>query len=98
MPTRAEIDALPGPAIVEFGNAWCGHCRAAQPLIAQALASHAPLTRLRIADGKGLPLGRAFLVTLWPTLVFLRDGEEKARVVRPGSVSEINDALEKITG
>ena len=27
-PGRAEIDALEGPAMIEFGNAWCGHWRA----------------------------------------------------------------------
>ena len=36
-PTRAAIDALAGPTLLEFGSPWCGHCRAAQPLIANAL-------------------------------------------------------------
>ncbi|HAB86275.1 MAG TPA: thiol reductase thioredoxin, partial [Pseudomonas sp.] len=29
-PSRAEVDALEGPVLLEFGTAWCGHCRAAQ--------------------------------------------------------------------
>lgn len=95
-PTRAEVDALPGPAVVEFGNDWCGHCRRAQPLIAEAFAAHAGLRHFKIADASGKRLGRSFGVKLWPTLVFLKDGKEAARLVRPGSTSEIAAALAKI--
>jgi thioredoxin 1 len=35
-------------------------------------------------------------VTLWPTLIFLRDGAEIARVVRPTDASAISAALAKI--
>jgi len=35
-PARAEVDALAGPTLLEFGSSTCGHCRRAQPHIAQA--------------------------------------------------------------
>jgi len=94
--TRAEIDALPGPAVVEFGSNWCGYCRRAQPLVAEAFAGHAGLRHIKVADGSGLPLGRSFGVKLWPTLIFLRDGKEIARLVRPATSREIKAALAKI--
>jgi hypothetical protein len=59
-PLRAEIDALTGPAVLEFGTPWCGYCRAAQPLIAGAFASHPQVPHLKVEDGSGLPLGRSF--------------------------------------
>ena len=94
--TRAEVDALPGPTVVEFGSNWCGYCRRAQPLIAEAFGGHPELRHIKVADGSGLPLGRSFGVKLWPTLIFLRDGREIARLVRPATSREIKAALAKI--
>ena len=95
-PSRAEVDALAGPTVVEFGTPWCGYCRAAQPLIAGALASHPDVRHLKVEDGSGLPLGRSFGVKLWPTLVFLRDGKEVTRLVRPTSLDQVRQALQRI--
>lgn len=95
-PERAEIDALGGATVVEFGTDWCGYCQGAQPLIAEAFANASALRHLKIEDGKGRPLGRSFRVKLWPTLIFLSDGREVARVVRPTSVDELRTALAQI--
>ena len=95
-PARADIDALAGPTLLEFGSPWCGWCLAAQPRIADALAGHPRVRHLKIADGRGRPLGRSLRVKLWPTLVFLRDGREVERLVRPGGADAIRDALAKI--
>ena len=95
-PTREEVDALPGPTVLEFGASWCGYCQAARPLIAQVLGEMRHVRHLMVEDGKGKRLGRSFGVKLWPTLVFILDGSELARVVRPTSVEELRRALEKI--
>jgi thioredoxin 1 len=95
-PSRAEIEKLAGPTLVEFGSPWCGHCRAAQPLVSAALAEHPGVRHIKVADAKGRPLGRSFGVKLWPTLVFLGNGQEAARVVRPGDLEEIREGLSKI--
>jgi thioredoxin 1 len=95
-PSRADVDAMPGAVLLEFGSPWCGHCRAVQPLLAAALAARPRVRHLKIADGPGRPLGRSFRVKLWPTLVFLDDGREVARLVRPRDAGSIGDALARI--
>ena len=95
-PARSDIDALPDATVLEFGTDWCGYCRAAQPLIEAALNAHPQLRHLKVEDGPGRPLGRSFRVKLWPTLVFLRDGHEVARLVRPGDQASLAEALAHI--
>jgi thioredoxin 1 len=94
-PTRADVDALKGATLLEFGAPWCPHCQAAQPLIAAALAKASDVRHLKVEDGKGRPLGRSFHVKLWPALIFLKDGKEVARVVRPPSAEPISEGLAK---
>jgi thioredoxin 1 len=95
-PSRAQIEALSGPALLEFGTPWCGYCRAAQSLIAGALAGHPQVRHVKVEDGSGRPLGRHFAVKLWPTLVMLKDGKEVGRLVRPSSLDAVRRALEQI--
>ncbi|MDE1182521.1 thioredoxin family protein [Paraburkholderia sp.] len=92
-PSRAEVDAFAGTAVLEFGTDWCGYCQGAQASIGEAFAPHGDVRHLKIEDGPGRPLGRSFKVKLWPTLIFIRDGAEVARVVRPGSASEVDEGF-----
>ncbi len=49
-------------------------------------------------DGSGRPLGRSYGVKLWPTLVFIKDGQELARLVRPRGADDLDKALAQIVG
>ncbi|MEO6624291.1 MAG: thioredoxin family protein [Burkholderiaceae bacterium] len=90
---RSEIDALHGAVVLDFGTNWCGYCNRASPVIAAALAGPPAVRHIKVEDGSGRALGRSFGVRLWPTLVFLRDGQEVARLVRPEGVAPVRDAL-----
>jgi thioredoxin 1 len=92
-PSRAEVNALRGLTLLEFGTEWCGHCRAAQALLKQALAVQPQWHHLKVEDGPGRALGRSYQVKRWPTLIVLRDGQEIGRLVRPTDVQEVINAL-----
>jgi thioredoxin 1 len=92
-PTPEAIAAMPGKVVLEFGTDWCGHCQAAQSVVNQALAGEPNVKHLRVEDGKGRRLGRVYGVKLWPTLIFLNNGQEVARVVRPTNGEVVQQAL-----
>jgi len=92
-PERSSIEALPGVVALDFGTNWCGYCKAAEPVIDAAVGAHASVRHIKVEDGPGRVLGRAFRVKLWPTVVVLKDGQEVARVVRPAAAQEVLDAL-----
>lgn len=95
---RPDVEAIDGPAVIEFGTNWCGHCQAAQPAIREAFEAYPGVRHLKVEDGKGRRLGRAFGVKLWPTLVFLNNGQDIETLVRPGSSQPIEMALNRIAG
>ena len=82
-PTREQIDRTEGAVVLEFGTTWCGHCQALTPQLASILGDFPAVRHIKVEDGPGRPLGRSFQVKLWPTLVFLRDGQFVKKLVRP---------------
>jgi thioredoxin 1 len=92
-PSIEEVDRISGAVILEFGTDWCGYCRAAELIVQQALAGNPHILHLKIKDGPGRRLGRSFKIKLWPTLVFLKDGIELTRAVRPTSVDQLQNCM-----
>ncbi|MDQ3617983.1 MAG: thioredoxin family protein [Pseudomonadota bacterium] len=92
-PTCAEVDALAGVTLLEFGAPWCPHCSGAQPALEAVLAGQTDVRHIKIKDGRGRRLGRSFRVKMWPTLVLLCDGKEIARRVRPTGRGEVEQAM-----
>ena len=95
-PSRAEIDRSAGPLLLEFGSLGCGLCHFAAPAIEHALAAHPAVAHRKIEDASGRPLGRSFGIRSWPTLIFLRDGIEVSRLVRPAGPAPIARELTRI--
>ena len=95
-PTREDIDSSRGALVLEFGTDWCGFCRAAAAFVEEALSGFSSLRHVKLEDGPGRRLGRSFQVKLWPTLIFLKDGIEVTRVVRPRNAEEIRAGMTRV--
>ena len=92
-PTLEQVNGFVGDTLLEFGTPWCGHCQAVRPAVQEVLTEYSELPHIKVYDGKGKRLGRAFRVKLWPTLILLHDGKEVARLVRPLHVDEVRQLL-----
>ena len=94
-PTRNDVDQASGLTLLEFGANWCGHCQAVSTTIEELTNKRTDVRHVRIADGRGKPLGRSFRVKLWPTLILLRDGKVISELVRP-TRAEIQTAFAQL--
>ena len=94
---RAVADELPGLTVLQFGTNWCGHCQAAQAVVDPVMAQFPHVARHMVEDGLGRPLGRSYRIKLWPTLVFLQDGKEVDRLVRPQEQAPVQEILARLS-
>lgn len=94
--TFEQMSAFSGDILLEFGAPWCGHCQAASAPISEVINEHSDLRHIKIYDGKGKRLGRAFKVKLWPTLILLHNGQEVDRLVRPLRSDQVRQLMSKI--
>lgn len=92
-----KAEQLNGLVVLEFGANWCGICTAARPLIDRAFLQYPNIQRIKIEDAKGKRLGRLYAIKLWPTLIFLKDGIELERLVRPNDADLLEDTLKNLT-
>ena len=86
---------MEGPVLLEFGASWCGYCQSLAPKLSRLLEDYPDVQHIKIEDGPGRPLGRSFRVKLWPTLVFMKDGQVLRQVSRP-EVSEVREGLAEL--
>lgn len=89
-----NAEQLHGLVVLNFGANWCGICKAAQPMIESVLAQYPQFTHIKIEDAKSKRLGRLHSVKLWPTLIFMKDGTEMQRLVRPTDGYELEEAIQ----
>lgn len=92
-PTQEDLLNQAGDILLEFGADWCPHCQAILPFLQSSFREDDDIKHLKVADGKGKRLGRLFGVKLWPTLVFIRDGNILKQMARP-SAAEIAEGFE----
>ena len=76
----AEVLASEVPVLVDFTTAWCGPCRALEPVLRRLAAEGAGRMKVRTVDGDAEPeLAVRFGVRGYPTVIAFAGGREVAR-------------------
>lgn len=91
--TLEQLEEIKGNYLLEFGAPWCGHCQSAFSSVEELLKETPDLKHLKIYDGKGKKLGRVFGVKLWPTFIFMKNGQEATRIVRPTNTQQLRELI-----
>ncbi|GAA5120420.1 thioredoxin family protein [Alloalcanivorax gelatiniphagus] len=95
-PTRDEIQGIAEPTVLEFGSPDCPYCQKTEPMVKAAFQDFPGISHVKLADHQDKMLGRAFNVDKWPTLIFIQEGREVSRLVRPENEDAIRDRMEDI--
>ena len=90
----AEVINSDRPVLVDFSATWCGPCQRLAPTIhevAEEFAAQVKVCEVDVDEAPGLV--QQFRIMSVPTLVVMRDGQEKDRMVGGQSKEQILAAL-----
>ncbi|MDP7640654.1 MAG: thioredoxin [Candidatus Hydrogenedentes bacterium] len=98
--TTGNFDASTkdGVALIDFWAEWCGPCKMIGPLIEELASEYegkATVAKVNI-DNEGA-LAEKFNVSSIPTLLVIKDGEEKQRFVGVTSKTNLAEAIDAAT-
>jgi thioredoxin 1 len=95
--TLAEaVGAAAGPVLLDFTAAWCGPCRALEPVLHDLAREEPDLTVLTIDADAAPELVRRYDVMSFPTLLLLRDGVPVRRLVGARGKARLREELHRV--
>ena len=85
------------PVVIDFWAEWCGPCRMVAPIVEELAGEYEGRVLICTCDAeKSDDIVATYKVRNIPTLVFLKDGQEVARIVGATTKAEIVDKLSKL--
>jgi thioredoxin 1 len=87
----------PLPVVVDFNAAWCGPCKKLAPILEELSKEQAGKANFYEVDAGNEPgLAQQFGVMSLPTILFLKNGEVKDKIVGLTNKEKIVETLKKI--
>jgi putative thioredoxin len=86
------------PILVDLWADWCSPCIVIAPLLKQVIENYdaeIALAKLEVDEGKNMKIAGQYQVRGFPTILFIRDGEEKTRFSGAQSVSFIENFIDE---
>ncbi|MHC4660602.1 MAG: thioredoxin family protein [Planctomycetota bacterium] len=94
-----KIGGSTGVYVLEFRSPICPICQQLQPVLDHISDHYSDRAKFGMVDvTEDLDLAAKHNITQIPVLVFLKDGEERKRLVAVVSPEEITTALEELIG
>ena len=87
-PTREEVDALDGLAVLEFGAPWCGHCKKLAPIwkeLGEEFQNQKDQIIIAQVDSTANDIEAGAEVRGFPTLLFYKGGSTDAPLSYSGA-------------
>ena len=85
------------PVVIDFWAEWCGPCRMVAPIVEELAGEYEGRVLICTCDAeKSDDIVATYKVRNIPTLVFLKEGQEVARIVGATTKAEIVDKLSKL--
>ena len=93
----ARLRQNSGIALLDFYADWCGPCKAIAPTLEKFASENPGITVGKVNVDESESTAEEFGIKGIPTLVFLRDGREVARLVGLTSQGALEDLLTGVT-
>ncbi len=86
------------PILIDLWAEWCGPCLVIAPLLKQVIDEYGGdvlLAKIEVDEGENMKLAGRYQVRGFPTIIIIRDGEERARFSGAKPLSAIRDFIDQ---
>lgn len=86
------------PILVDLWADWCPPCVVIAPILKQVIESYddkISLAKIEVDEGKNMKVAGQYQVRGFPTILFIQNGEEKARFSGAQSAAYIEDFIDQ---